>query len=183
MRRSSDSWLNATQILNAAGIVKEQREKIVEREIIIGDHEKVQDGYRKYQGVWINYERGVELCQQYGVEELLRPLLNYNIDQDRVSPIKRGMQTPRKEQVMAAQPRPVYNASTIFHSAKNSQSDLESGRSEILPKLVYHSGQHPPISPLAFKSYARRHSESNHKANSWSGTQRYALFFGKTENQ
>jgi len=181
MRRISDSWLNATQVLNAAGIIKEQQDKIIEREIIIGDHNKVQSGCGKYQEVWINYERGVELCQEYGLEELLRPLLNYNIDQDRVSLAERGTQTPRKEQVMVAQRRRAYSAPTIFHSATSSQGDLASGRPEILPKLVHNSGQKHPIPSSALKFYVRRHSESNPKANSWSGTQRYASFFGKTE--
>jgi len=183
MRRISDSWFNATQVLNAAGIIKEQRDKIIEREIIIGDYDKVQSGCGKYQEVWINYERGVELCQQYGLEELLRPLLNYNIDQDRVSLAERGMQTPRKEQVMVAQRRRAYSAPTVFHSAKSSQGDLASGRPEIPPKLVHHSGQQPPIPQSPLKSYTRRHSKTNHKTNSWSATQRYVSFYEKTENQ
>jgi regulatory protein SWI6 len=98
MRRSSDSWLNATQILKAAGIVKARRAKIIEREILIGEHEKVQGGFGKYQGVWINYERGVELCRQYGVEEQLRPLLDYDIGQA-------GVGAPPKKEVIATQRR------------------------------------------------------------------------------
>jgi regulatory protein SWI6 len=52
MRRSSDSWVNATQILKVAGIPKSQRTKILEKEIMIGLHDKVQGGYGKYQGTW-----------------------------------------------------------------------------------------------------------------------------------
>ena len=44
MRRRSDSYLNATQILKVAGIDKGRRTKILEREILNGEHEKVQ-GY------------------------------------------------------------------------------------------------------------------------------------------
>src|SRR5215472_4063220 len=36
----------------------------------------------RYQGTWINYRRGREFCRQYGVEELLRPLLDYDISTD-----------------------------------------------------------------------------------------------------
>lgn len=52
MRRSSDSWVNATQILKVAGIPKSARTKILDKEIIVGLHDKVQGGYGKYQGTW-----------------------------------------------------------------------------------------------------------------------------------
>jgi len=50
MRRKSDSWMNATQILKVADFDKPQRTRILEREIQKGLHEKVQGGYGKYQG-------------------------------------------------------------------------------------------------------------------------------------
>ena len=99
MRRRNDSWLNATQILKVAGVDKGKRTKILEKEIQTGEHEKVQGGYGKYQGTWIKFERGVEVCQQYGVEELLRPLLTYDMGQDGGVTVN----TPTKEQAMAAQ--------------------------------------------------------------------------------
>lgn len=70
MRRRHDSCLNATQILKVAGVDKGRRTKILEKEIQTGEHEKVQGGYGKYQGTWIKFERGVEVCKQYGVEEI-----------------------------------------------------------------------------------------------------------------
>ena len=104
MRRRHDSWLNATQILKVAGIDKGKRTKVLEKEILSGEHEKVQGGYGKYQGTWINYKRGREFCQQYGVEELLRPLLEYDMGQDGVTMAGQGsVDTPTKEQAMAAQ--------------------------------------------------------------------------------
>lgn len=104
MRRRDDSWLNATQILKIAGIEKGKRTKVLEKEILAGQHEKVQGGYGKYQGTWINYRRGVEFCRQYGVEELLRPLLEYDMGQDGLTVAGHGsVETPTKEQAMAAQ--------------------------------------------------------------------------------
>ena len=50
MRRRSDAYLNATQILKVADFDKPQRTRILEREVQIGKHEKVQGGYGKYQG-------------------------------------------------------------------------------------------------------------------------------------
>ncbi|KAJ3359540.1 transcriptional regulator swi6 [Allomyces javanicus] len=78
MRRKADSYLNATQILKVAGIEKGRRTKILEREIASGVHEKVQGGYGKYQGTWVPFERGVQLCEEYKVEELMRPILEFD---------------------------------------------------------------------------------------------------------
>lgn len=109
MRRRSDSWLNATQILKVAGVEKGKRTKVLEKEILSGEHEKVQGGYGKYQGTWINYKRGVEFCRQYGVEDILKPLLEYDVVSDGVIGAHGGMETPTKEQAMAAQRKRLYN--------------------------------------------------------------------------
>ena len=110
MRRRNDSWLNATQILKVAGIEKGKRTKVLEKEILIGDHEKVQGGYGKYQGTWIKFDRGLEFCRQYDVEELLRPLLTYDMGQNGGVAGRGGIETPTKEQAMAAQRKRLYNA-------------------------------------------------------------------------
>ncbi|OZJ04070.1 hypothetical protein BZG36_03402 [Bifiguratus adelaidae] len=57
---------------------KGRRTKILEREVLTGEHEKVQGGYGKYQGTWIPFERGIELSRKYGVEGYLRPLFDYD---------------------------------------------------------------------------------------------------------
>ena len=104
MRRRSDSWMNATQILKLAGIEKGKRTKVLEKEILTGEHEKVQGGYGKYQGTWISYNKAVEFARGYGVLEPLQPLLEYDMGQDGVSQAGAGnMNTPTKEQAMAAQ--------------------------------------------------------------------------------
>lgn len=108
MKRRSDSWLNATQILKVAGVVKAKRTKTLEKEIAAGEHEKVQGGYGKYQGTWVSYQRGVELCREYQVEEALRPLLEYDMDDGNSR--RASLETPTKEQAMAAQRKRLYNA-------------------------------------------------------------------------
>lgn len=102
MRRRADGWLNATQILKVAGVDKGKRTKVLEKEILTGQHEKVQGGYGKYQGTWISYQRGREFCRQYGVEQLLLPLLEYDINADGAAG-QQNIETPTKEQAMAAQ--------------------------------------------------------------------------------
>ena len=103
MRRRKDSWLNATQILKVAGVEKGKRTKVLEKEILSGEHEKVQGGYGRYQGTWISYQRGVEFARQYGVEELLRPLFDYDMGQEGYIAGSGNLETPTKEQAMAAQ--------------------------------------------------------------------------------
>lgn len=107
MRRRVDGWLNATQILKVAGVDKGKRTKVLEKEILTGQHEKVQGGYGKYQGTWISYQRGREFCRQYGVEQLLLPLLEYDIAADG-APGQQNLETPTKEQAMAAQRKRMY---------------------------------------------------------------------------
>ncbi|KAF2787836.1 apses transcription factor-like protein [Melanomma pulvis-pyrius CBS 109.77] len=115
MRRRSDGWLNATQILKVAGVDKGKRTKVLEKEILTGEHEKVQGGYGKYQGTWINYRRGREFCRQYGVEDILRPLLDYDISAD--GNAGQGIETPTKEQAMAANRKRFYTQSMDGRSA------------------------------------------------------------------
>src|SRR3984885_11536237 len=117
MRRQNDSWLNATQILKVAGVDKGRRTKILEKEIQTGEHEKVQGGYGKYQGTWIRFERGVEVCRQYGVEEILRPLLTHDMCQDGTD-----VNTPTKEQAMAAQRKRLYAAGNETRANSNNMS-------------------------------------------------------------
>ncbi len=64
MRRRSDSWLNATQILKVAGFDKPQRTRVLEREVQKGEHEKVQGGYGKYQGMICHTLSVLWLCGQ-----------------------------------------------------------------------------------------------------------------------
>ncbi|KKA29306.1 hypothetical protein TD95_002376 [Thielaviopsis punctulata] len=121
MRRRNDSWLNATQILKVAKIDKGKRTKILEKEIQTGEHEKVQGGYGKYQGTWVKFERGYDICQQYGVEEILRPLLTHDMGQDG-GVAGRDVNTPTKEQAMAAQRKRMYNANAAVDSRQNGVS-------------------------------------------------------------
>ncbi|KAG0275631.1 transcriptional regulator swi6 [Linnemannia gamsii] len=98
MRRKQDSFLNATQILKVAGIEKGRRTKILEREILPGEHEKIQGGYGKYQGTWVPFQRGKDLAKQYEVEPFLRALFEYDVLKGEVDTV-----TPTKEMALMAQ--------------------------------------------------------------------------------
>ncbi|ODV90504.1 hypothetical protein CANCADRAFT_60803 [Tortispora caseinolytica NRRL Y-17796] len=77
MRRRADGWCNATQILKIANFDKPQRTRILEREVQVGQHEKVQGGYGKYQGTWIPIDRSIELATKYKVFDAMKPILEY----------------------------------------------------------------------------------------------------------
>lgn len=126
MRRRSDGWLNATQILKVAGVDKGKRTKVLEKEILTGEHEKVQGGYGKYQGTWISYRRGREFCRQYGVEDILRPLLDYDVSADGSSG-PGTQETPTKEQAMAAQRKKFYNNNNNSNNAVDARSNGPNG--------------------------------------------------------
>ncbi|RCH99174.1 hypothetical protein CU097_010847 [Rhizopus azygosporus] len=108
MRRKSDSYLNATQILKVAGFDKPHRTRILEREVQTGQHEKVQGGYGKYQGTWVPLERGKELAQLYEVDNLLDPILNF-VKGDKSPPIapKHTTAASARAKKAAREPRPV----------------------------------------------------------------------------
>ena len=50
MRRQKDDWINATHILKVADLDKPARTRVLEKEIQIGTHEKIQGGYGRFQG-------------------------------------------------------------------------------------------------------------------------------------
>ena len=79
MRRRSDGYLNATQILKIAGVEKARRTRILEKEILTGEHDKVQGGFGTFQGTWIPLRRAQELATAYSVYHLIRPLLEFDV--------------------------------------------------------------------------------------------------------
>ncbi|UZJ53244.1 hypothetical protein CBS101457_002564 [Exobasidium rhododendri] len=105
MRRRTDGYINATQVLKIAGIEKAKRTKILEKEILTGEHEKVQGGYGKYQGTWIPLNRAQELSATYNVAHLLEPLLHFDPSTAASVPVA----GPRRR------PNPNAPAASIYH--------------------------------------------------------------------
>ncbi|KAF9584777.1 hypothetical protein BGW38_005214 [Lunasporangiospora selenospora] len=73
MRRRSDSYLNATQILKVAEFDKPQRTRILEREVQKGEHEKIQGGYGKYQEYESSKSNSPPLAPKHITAAHLRP--------------------------------------------------------------------------------------------------------------
>ncbi|OAV99854.1 hypothetical protein, variant [Puccinia triticina 1-1 BBBD Race 1] len=94
MRRRYDSYMNATQILKVAGLDKSKRTRLLEREIIQGEHEKIQGGYGRYQGTWVPFTRAKELATQLNVAQLLGPIFDYLPDPNAEPPIRSSITKP-----------------------------------------------------------------------------------------
>ncbi|KIY70599.1 apses-domain-containing protein [Cylindrobasidium torrendii FP15055 ss-10] len=125
MRRRTDSYVNATQILKVAGVDKGRRTKILEKEILPGKHEIVQGGYGKYQGTWIPLDRGRDISMQYGVAPLLAPLFDFQPSTHTLGALPVGAPS------IAGSPRPLSAA----------------GSYGTLPPNYFGGGQPPPIMP------------------------------------
>ncbi|KAJ2843322.1 transcriptional regulator swi6, partial [Coemansia erecta] len=118
MRRHSDSWLNATQLLKVAGVEKGRRTKILEREVLTGVHEKIQGGYGKYQGTWVPFARGVQLCKQYGVYDYVRPILEHDPTASGTRPDKTPTKAEVRKFLKSTQKQPVRPSGVLTASAK-----------------------------------------------------------------
>ncbi|KAI9277204.1 hypothetical protein BDA99DRAFT_495138 [Phascolomyces articulosus] len=153
MRRRSDAFLNATQILKVADFDKPQRTRILEREVQVGKHEKVQGGYGKYQGTWVPFERGVALAQQYKVDQLLQPIFDY-VKGDESPPVApkhvtaastrpRRAREPRRKRVKHEEVEP----SDAEDSSQYSELHDNDGSMMVDPTGAFHHGSRTP-SPL-----------------------------------
>ncbi|KAI9184257.1 transcriptional regulator swi6 [Blastocladiella emersonii ATCC 22665] len=137
MRRKSDSYLNATQLLKVAGIEKARRTKILERDVAKGVHEKVQGGYGKYQGTWIPFERGIEISRQYGILEFVQPIIDFD------------------PATMSARPKPnasARNAAAAAAAAANpgmhgGAAAMNARAGSLLPMHGGHPSGHPGMHP------------------------------------
>ncbi|KAJ3415613.1 transcriptional regulator swi6 [Chytridiales sp. JEL 0842] len=76
MRRISDSYLNANQILRLAGLNKAKQTNILEKDVLTGHHENISSGFEEYQGTWIPMESGRQLARRFNVETILLPILD-----------------------------------------------------------------------------------------------------------
>ncbi|KAI8381153.1 uncharacterized protein BYT42DRAFT_565454 [Radiomyces spectabilis] len=143
MRRSEDAYLNATQILKVAGIEKGKRTKILEREVLTGEHEKVQGGYGKYQGTWIPLNKGKELAKRYQVSDILAPLLEYNPPRPNSN---QQDEIPTKEEVIAAL-RKHHSRENLLISSSQPPSTSSSPYAPSTSRSVSYQQHKSPLTP------------------------------------
>ncbi|CAO3587300.1 unnamed protein product [Absidia cylindrospora] len=157
MRRRVDSHMNATQILKVAGIEKGKRTKILEREILPGEHEKVQGGYGKFQGTWIPLQRSIELAQRYEVYDIVKPMMEFdpatagNIDEKRHVPTKEQSQSYDR-QAQLKKKRDLAQASASGPSTLQQQE-----------KQHHHHHHHHHLQQQQQQQYHHHHQQQQHE--------------------
>lgn len=83
MRRVKDDWVNITQVLKMANFSKAKRSRILEREVVLMKHEKVQGGYGRFQGTWISLDDSKSLVQKYGIQnKVVLTIINFKLNKD-----------------------------------------------------------------------------------------------------
>lgn len=70
-RRLDNNLINGTKLLNAAGVTRGRRDGILKAE---KERHVVRTGGMGYKGVWIPFERALELAKQLGVLDTLYPI-------------------------------------------------------------------------------------------------------------
>jgi hypothetical protein len=197
MRRKEDSWLNAGQILRVAGLTDHDRLKAIRalRAAMPGEFETVNGGNPLYQGTWVPYESGRELARQFGVEQILLPLLEYEYSSDalggagqrvRKSPANEGRDPIRKQrrrkdlfdgqttedEKEQAPNLPVVKASQYEWSSSSDSEDALTAADPVrvhskssIPILVS-DVPHPTLPRVDMNSKRKRHSEQMYPSGS-----------------
>lgn len=143
MRRCSDNWVNATQILKAAKFPKAHRTRILEREVQTGVHEKIQGGYGRFQGTWIPLDIARPLAHKYNITDDMAPILTYVADAD--NPVQRkskGKQTSVEGSPLKKQKK-VYNTKKRREAA----AAAASAGGALPSPLSQHDKMPPPLAP------------------------------------
>lgn len=135
MRRQGDGWVNATHLLRVADFDKPKRTRILERDVQVGEHEKVQGGYGKYQGTWIPVGRAFELSEQVGILDLVNDLLVYE-PKEGVEPLElpklpRQPSVKRLESQNAAKRARKINSAPTHTQIPNSSQSSSAGSTRI----------------------------------------------------
>ncbi|CCH60558.1 hypothetical protein TBLA_0D00490 [Henningerozyma blattae CBS 6284] len=87
MRRTKNDWINITQVFKLASFSKTKRTKILEKESIDIEHEKVQGGYGRFQGTWIPLHYAKLLVNKYNINDpVVNTLLNFIPDPNNMPP-------------------------------------------------------------------------------------------------
>lgn len=171
MRRRSDSWINATQILKVAGIGKAQRTKILDRDIAGSGgaipYEKIQGGYGRYQGTWIPFHEASKIADQYGVLENIQPLLDYQPVPSNISGPLAGLKSSNSHAASAAggkeQPAPPPgNVANLQKQRANQQQQLDQAMQAVgtLPTAIA-NGQTTMAIQEAQQTATTSHSPAN----------------------
>lgn len=142
MRRCTDNWVNATQILKAAKFPKAHRTRILEKEVQKGVHEKIQGGYGRFQGTWIPLEIARPLAHKYNITDQMAPILSYVPDPN--NPLKRRAKAVKTTSIQSV------------------NSDVESPLKK--PKRTYNTKKKKAAAAAAALEKARVEEQTRHNS-------------------
>lgn len=155
MRRVNDDWVNATQILKAAGLPKAQRTRVLEKEVHSKTHEKIQGGYGRFQGTWVPLEFARQFAAKY-CENIAINVLKYNPNVD--PELER--RKPKGRTAQPKQPKKIKEQQIIQHPVNNQQQ-----RHQIPQFQIQHQNQHfqQPQQLQQAQPYNQFHTQHSHQ--------------------
>lgn len=136
MRRVQDGWVNATHILKVANFDKPQRTRILEREIQVGKHEKVQGGYGKYQGTWVPVDRAKSIAEQYGVADELGEILDFESGKTAPPAPKVNNKAKAASRSVSTMAQPFDRAPTAKRVRKTASTSALEAKRQLKPVVV-----------------------------------------------
>jgi hypothetical protein len=83
-RRKDNNMINGTKLLNLSGMTRGKRDGILKSEL---ERSVIKSGLMVLKGVWITFERAKELAKEYGIHDMLHPLLEWDIESHYYRPI------------------------------------------------------------------------------------------------
>ncbi|EDO19572.1 hypothetical protein Kpol_1018p105 [Vanderwaltozyma polyspora DSM 70294] len=153
MRRTSNDWINITQIFKLASFTKTKRTKVLEIESNNIQHEKVQGGYGRFQGTWIPLNDAKNLVQKYNiVDPVVTTIINFVLDPNN-PPVKRSKNSVLKRN----SPGVRINSPSSYNKTpkkKNSTSSSTSSQSVGVKKSKKINGSNSHINPSPLQNIA-----------------------------
>ncbi|KAJ3381930.1 transcriptional regulator swi6 [Entophlyctis sp. JEL0112] len=93
MRRADDGWVNATQILTAAGLARSaQLSALADSGLLQASHRRVDEGFRGLglaKCTWVSVTDGIKLAEKFNLGVYLKPLFDIPFDTEQPNPTSR----------------------------------------------------------------------------------------------
>ncbi|KAJ3320798.1 hypothetical protein HDV06_004809 [Boothiomyces sp. JEL0866] len=142
MMRKKDCYVNATQILKALGINKNDRFQLLSEEIQKYPHEKITGGYAAYQGTWIPLKSARSLALALNVLPQLSPLFDYDVNSGLAESNHRLLLKYRRKSTDTLD-----SSETLTNTCNQSKANKPQKTRARIPDLQYYSAHYPWIFP------------------------------------
>lgn len=180
MRRVRDDWVNITQIFKVAKFSKAQRTKVLEKESMNMQHEKIQGGYGRFQGTWAPLFAAQAIVNKYKISDLvISTLLSFHPD-----PAKPPPRRSRNSVLRRASPGGLISSPSSYKKTpkrKKAEGSASTGKGKKIKQAMTNPS---PLHNIAFKT-PNRHSMDSGDAGSTmnSGRHRGSFTVPNSQNQ